>query len=66
MSPRTVSARRACNLSDHQALKDDDAKWAALAKKPDWRIGDEVLEQRDCPRCHSTIARFKTKPRKKK
>ena len=57
--------KKVCTLNEHEALKTDDTKWNALAKKPDWRIGREVLEQRDCPRCLSTIARFKTKPRRK-
>jgi len=50
-----------CTHADHEALKTNDARWAAL--QPPRNGGQmeltpgEILELRNCDRCHSTLVR---------
>ena len=48
-----------CTLAEHDALRKSDEAWYALEKVVDWVFDDEVLEQRNCGRCGSTLARTK-------
>lgn len=50
--------RDRCTAASHTEMRDDE-EWATLEKVPDWIFGDEVLEQRNCPKCGSTLARRK-------
>jgi hypothetical protein len=55
------SLRHACSAESHTVMRDDDETWATLEHVKDWIFGDEVLEQRNCPHCGSTLARRKQK-----
>lgn len=49
-----------CTREDHNALRESsEAEWNTLVHRRDWVLEDETLEQRDCPKCGSTLARPK-------
>lgn len=49
-----------CTKEEHEKLRRDDRAWSLLKRRRDWVFDDgEVLEQRDCPKCGSTLARPK-------
>jgi hypothetical protein len=50
-----------CTKVDHNRLRElPEKEWNALERRKDWDFEDgEILEQRDCPRCGSTLARPK-------
>jgi hypothetical protein len=51
--------RNPCSAASHTEMRDDDETWDSLERVKDWVFGDEVLEQRNCPYCGSTLARRK-------
>jgi ribosomal protein S27AE len=52
-----------CTIAEHNALRESDEAWNALERVADWVFEDEVLEQRNCHRCGSTLARSIPRPR---
>lgn len=61
MSDPSNGKRRHCTKADHDRLRElPEEEWNALKQCADWDFGDgEILEQRDCPKCGSTLARPK-------
>jgi hypothetical protein len=45
-----------CTTEYHDTLKTP-ATWATLLLVDRWIFDDVALEMRNCPRCHSTLAR---------
>jgi uncharacterized Zn finger protein (UPF0148 family) len=53
-----------CTRAEHKALRElPEDEWNKLGHGKDWDFPEtgEVLEQRHCPKCGSTLARHKKK-----
>lgn len=46
-----------CTSALHESLKADPKRWASLELADYWAFGSLLAEQRQCPGCHSTLAR---------